>query len=193
MRNTKPEPPFDQRATPTLIEDLCLALREVGVGDLGLPDDERRITAINTVQRIHTELQRRDANFLPRIAELTEQTKWQMEELLRACLAYPQMIPYVREKDGIRRAFRCYLCQEREFPDRKGLSICDHCLEGSLDAICNREPIEGLLILRIDNSSYWCKHADPDTVMAAFDNDGLGYTWCAECVSEERARRASGE
>ena len=119
MRNTSPEPPAEQRDTSTLIEDLCLALRDVGVQNFHLPDNERGVASIEKVQQIHAELKRRAADYQARLARLTEETKWQMEPLLQECLAYPEVVPYVREADGVRRFFRCYVCQKREFPDRR--------------------------------------------------------------------------
>ena len=190
MRNTLPEPPVEQRDTPQLIEDLCLALRDVGARDYGLPDDAPGVSFIKSVQRIHAELEKRGVDYRSRIAQLTEETKWQMEPLLRECLAYPEVVPYVREGDGVRRAFRCYVCQQREFPDRKGLLLCDACLEQSAESIRSRMPWGGLLLLRIYNESYWCKHANAETVMAAFDDyETLGYAWCAQCIIEEQERR----
>ncbi len=190
MRNTLPEPAVEQRETPELIEDLCLALRDVGVRDYGLPDDERGVASIKSVQRIHAELEKRGVDYRSRLARLTEETKWQIEPLLRECLAYPEVVPYVREADGVRRAFRCSVCRQREFPDRKGLFLCNVCLEQSAESIYSRVPWGGLLLLRIYNEAYWCKHANAETVMAAFDDyETLGYAWCAQCVAEEQERR----
>ena len=191
MRNTPPEPPIEQRDTSKLVEDLCLALRDVGGRDYSLPDDERAVSFIKTVQQIHTVLEKREVDFHHRIARLSEETKWQMEPLLQECLAFPKTVPYVRESDGVRRAFRCSVCQQREFPDRKGLFLCDVCLVRSAESIRNRIPWGGLLLIRIYNESYWCKHANAETVMAAFDDyETLGYAWCEQCVVEEQRRRA---
>jgi len=190
MRNTSPEPPIEKRDTPRLVEDLCLALRDVGVQNFHLPDDERALAHIMRVQQIHAELEKRGVDYQPRLAQLTEETKWQMEPLLKECLAYPEVIPYVREADGVRRFFRCYVCSEQEFPDRKGLLLCDICLSRSAESIRNRVPLGGLLLLRIYNESYWCRHANAETVMAAFDDyETLGFAWCAQCIDEERERR----
>jgi hypothetical protein len=41
MQSTPPPLPMKQRPTDELIEDLCLALRDVGVRDYSLPNDER--------------------------------------------------------------------------------------------------------------------------------------------------------
>ena len=192
MRNTLPEPPVGRRGTPELIEDLCLALRDVGVRDYGLPDDERGVASIKSVQQLHAELEKRGIDYLPRLARLTEETTWQMDSLLRECLAYPEVVPYVREADGVRRAFRCSVCRRLEFPDRKGLLLCNVCLGQSAESIRDRAPWGGLLLLRVYNESYWCRHANAETVMAAFDDyETLGYAWCAQCVAEERERRAA--
>ncbi len=192
MRNTLPEPPIEERDTTKLLEDLCLALRDVGVGDYGLPDNEGGVANVARVQQIHAELQKRAVDYGPRVAQLSDETEWQMELLLQDCLAYPEVIPYVRESDGVRRALRCYICREREFPDRNALALCDVCLEQSAESIRNRRPWGGLLLFRIYNESYWCKHANEETVMAAFDDyETLGYAWCAQCVTEEQGRRES--
>lgn len=190
MRNTLPEPAVEHRETPDLIEDLCLALRDVGVRDYGLPNDERGVASIKSVQQIHAELERRGVDCRPRLARLTEETQWQMGSLLQECLAYPEVVPHVREADGVRRALRCSVCQQREFPDREGLLLCNVCLEQTAESIQNRVPWGGLLLLRIYNEAYWCRHANAETVMAAFDDyETLGYAWCAQCVTEEQGRR----
>jgi hypothetical protein len=50
--------------------------------------------------------------------------------------------------------------------------------------------MKGLLLLRIYNEEHWCKHANSETVMIAFDDyDSLGSTYCNECLSEEQTRR----
>lgn len=190
MRNTLPEPPVEQRDTPTLIEDLCLELRDVGGQNFNSPNNERGVASIERVQQIHVELKKRAIDYQPRLARLTEETKWQMEPLLQECLAYPEVVPHVREGDGVRRLFRCYVCQKREFPDHKGLLLCNTCLTHSAESIRTRVPWGGMLLLRIYNESYWCKHANAETVMAAFDDyETLGSTWCEQCIAREQERR----
>src|SRR5262245_9676951 len=131
MRDTPPKKLIGQRETDELIEDLCLELRDVGVGDYGLPDDKRAISSIREVQHISAEIKSRNADnadFKDRIKRLSAETGWQMERLLQECLLYPEVIPYVREHDGVRRAFRCSICEKREVPDRDGIWLCDDCL-----------------------------------------------------------------
>lgn len=129
MKNTPPEPPIEQRETGELVEDLCLALRDVGVGDQNLPDGEWVVSAVRRVQRLHGELSRRGADVTRRLERLSEETSWQMPPLLRDCLMYPEVIPYVRERDGVRRALRCLACRKREVIGPKGVGVwlCETC------------------------------------------------------------------
>lgn len=191
MRNTSPEPPIEQLGTSRLIEDLCLALRDVGVRDYGLPNEERAVSAIEKVQQLHAELEKREADFQPRIAQLSQETSWQIEQLLEDCLAYPNVIPYVRESDGVRRSFRCSACRKRELFDRNGIYLCDVCLSQSAESIQNKVPMYDLLLFRMYSESKWCKHADSETVLMAFDDyDSLDYAWCQKCIEEEKERRS---
>lgn len=191
MRNTSPEPPIAERATPKLLEDLCLALRDVGVRDHSLPDNDHALAAVRNVQTIHEELEKRGVDLTARLSLLSEETQWQMEPLLRECLSFPDAVPYVRESDGIRRAFRCYVCERREFPDRRGLCLCDDCLARAAESIRTRVPFGRLLLFRIFNESVWCEHADAETLMMAFGGyDGLESAWCGTCLEEERERRS---
>lgn len=100
MRATPPKLPIPERNIEALLEDLCIALRDVGIWDYELPQGKRVIEHINQVKAIYTELQNRSVQIMPRITRLSEETSWQMEHLLNDCLSYPQVTPYVREKDG---------------------------------------------------------------------------------------------
>ena len=64
-----------QRPTNELIEDLCLALRDVGVRTYSLPDDERAVSAIRSVQQIYALLKQRKADVHARIEQLSEETE----------------------------------------------------------------------------------------------------------------------
>jgi hypothetical protein len=128
MKNTPAELPIEQRKTEELTEDLCLALRDVGVQDYRLPRDEHVLADVLRVQRLHSELSRRGAEVTRRLERLSEETSWQMIPLLRDCLMYPEVTPYVRERDGIRRLWRCPACREREISGREGVVwLCDAC------------------------------------------------------------------
>jgi hypothetical protein len=192
MQSTPPLLPFSQRPTDELVEDLCLALRDVGVGTYSLPNDERAISAIRKVQDIYALLKQRKVDTQDRIERLSEETSWQMGPLLQECLSFPNVVPYVRDADGVREALRCYLCRERESPDREGIWLCDSCLRRAKDSIETRVPIKGMILLRLYNEEYFCRHADSETVLIAFDDyETLGGTYCNQCLSEEQTRRAS--
>ena len=192
MQNTPPLLPVAQRPTDELIEDLCLALRDVGVRTYSLPKDEWAISAVRGVQEIHALLEQRKIDFRARIERLSEETSWQMDTLLQECLAFPDVVPYVRDADGVRRALRCNICQKREYPDREGIWLCEVCLVQAKDSIENCVPMKGMILLRIYNEEYWCKHADSETILIAFDDyETLGNAYCNECLSEEEIRRAN--
>ena len=191
MQNTPPLLPIEQRPTSELVEDLCLALRDVGVWTWNLPNDERAIYKIRSVQEIYAKLEERKVDVRTRIEHLTEETSWQMEILLQECLAFPEIIPYARDLDGVRRSFRCSICQKREFPDCEGIFLCNVCLAQSKESFESKMPMNGLLLFRIYNEANWCRHADSETILMAFDDyDALETTWCEKCVVEEQRRRA---
>lgn len=82
MRDTAPPPPVGERATNALVEDLCGALRDVGVLGPELPGGPRVVGAIEDVRTIVHELTQRCVDVRERLDELTEQTRWRMNDLL---------------------------------------------------------------------------------------------------------------
>jgi hypothetical protein len=176
MTNTPAELPIEQRETQELVEDLCLALRDVGVMDYGLPEGEQVVSAVLRVQQLHGELSRRGADVTRRLERLSEETSWQMMPLLRDCLMYPAAIPYVRERDGIRRALRCPACHAHELSRREGAGVwlCDACMAASAatgvcrlmrvkitsvdyapDELYEQTPFEAVLLREIPGRGYW--------------------------------------
>ena len=176
MKNTPTELPIEQRGTEELVEDLCLALRDVGVSDYLLPYGEYAVSAVLRVQQLHGELSRRGADFTRRLERLSEETSWQMKPLLRDCLMYPDVIPYVRERAGIRRALRCPACLKHELPGGKdvGAWLCDACTAGSAasgvggikrvkissvdhapDELYEQTPFEVVLLREIPGRGFW--------------------------------------
>jgi hypothetical protein len=116
VRNTRPDPPIFSRDSETLLEDLCLALRNVAVWDSDLPDGQRVAKFVAEASAVHAELVKREVNYEDRVHELSTETGWQMGTLLEDCLGFPTTSPYVREADGVRRRFRCPLCRKAEVP-----------------------------------------------------------------------------
>ena len=58
MANTR-QIPLHERPDEQILEDLCIELRHVGVGDYGLPNEARLVEHIHEVNAIHAELARR--------------------------------------------------------------------------------------------------------------------------------------
>jgi hypothetical protein len=190
MANTPPPPPLPQRSASDLLDELCVELRHVGVGDWGLPKDERVLSHIKNVCAIHEELKKRRTDLAARITELSSETNWQMERLLEDCLAFPKKMPYVREQDGIRRSLRCQKCRQAErHPDAKLFWFCESCLTETIDAIRSKKPTVGAVLFRTYNSECRCEHADDETVLAC-DNYIEELTGvCAKCLEIELKRQ----
>jgi hypothetical protein len=89
------------RDTAFLVEDFCIALRNVGVYDYELPDGANVRQYITDVSAIKCELARRGIDAADRIAKLSQETGWRMDALLQDCLAFPERLPFVQEADGI--------------------------------------------------------------------------------------------
>lgn len=190
MANTPPPPPLPQLSTRELLDELCIELRNVGVKDWGLPNDERVLAHIRQVCGIHAELVNRKVGAAAKLAELSSQTKWQIERLLEDCLAFPRKMPYVRELDGIRKTLRCQCCRQAErHPDAKLFWFCDNCLTATISAIQKHEPIAGVRLFRTYNSECRCEHADSETVLACdyYVEELVGV--CAMCLETQLKRR----
>jgi hypothetical protein len=192
MRNTPPPAPICERDTDTLIEDLCLGLRNVGVFDRDLPDGETIRQHIAVVCAIKRELDQRGISTDDRIAQLSVETNWRIFDLLQECLEFPDSMPYVKEADGIRRSLRCNLCRRNERPpDAQLCWWCDECILRVLDAIKEAKPIDGVILFRTYNSEARCQHADSETVLVSEYYSDTIYGSCGKCLAEELARRRS--
>jgi hypothetical protein len=190
MANTPPPPPVSERPTEQLLDELCVELRNVGVKDWSLPDDERVLAHIKQVSSIHRELIGRQISLTARLSELSSQTNWKMMLLLEDCLAFPKKMPYVREQDGIRKTLRCQRCKRAErHPNAKLFWFCDECLSATLVAMQTRKPIDGVVLFRTYNSECRCEHADSETVLACdiYVEQLAGV--CAKCLEMELKRR----
>ena len=84
----------------------------------------------------------------------------------------------------MRRTFRCPICSQREYPDRKGIQLCNECLERARTAIQTKTPIEGLILFRTYSESKRCPHADSETVLVALDDEydfHMADSYCDQC------------
>jgi hypothetical protein len=192
MANTQ-QMSIQERANDQLLEDLCTELRHVGVGDYDLPNNAKVVAHIREVNAIHDELARRNVKIEDRLKLLSNETNWQMPELLQDCLAHPQTMPYVRERDGIRHALRCQLCRKAERPaGAKLFWFCETCMGRVLDAIRQRITFPGIILLRTYTPECRCPHADDDTVLATDGNNDFPLCGvCEQCILGEIERRKS--
>src|SRR5688572_574021 len=121
MRATAPIPPIEQRDTSDLVEDLCIALRNVGVSH-ATPE------SIQNVRAIDVELTKRGVATTSRIERLSQETGWQMTRLLEECRDFPRVTPQLRLLNGLRRDHLCFACEAQERPDDPTqYLICNDC------------------------------------------------------------------
>lgn len=201
MRPTDPPPPPTARSSATLIEELCLALRDVGVSTRFLPpqgpppDIEREVGDVRVVAE---ELRRRGVDVMSRLADLSRETSWAMLELYEESMAYPTKRPWVRDlSDGLRQALRCEGCGRHEFPERsQRLRLCDGCLDVLDAALVSARVREKMLLYRTYTQNARCEHAGDDTVLGVYPwslewSDDFPVGFCRTCIADERARRVA--
>jgi hypothetical protein len=184
FRDTPLRPPIPNRAANDLLEDLCLALRAVGVGSR---------EAVAEALAIAAELDGRGVSFIDRLNRLSEETGWLMPELLEECRRSPEERPYITGLDGVRQRFRCRYCKQAEHPeDDDRYWACDQCLEKLIHSFTSLVAVEGTVLFRTYNPDWRCPHADPDTVVVGIDHyeDGMLRPGdCKRCLQEAKRRR----
>jgi hypothetical protein len=190
MRDTPPPPPLTEWSDAALLEELGLALRDVASSEANLPFGERAVSHVRRVQAAHAELAARGVECGAYLDELSAVTKWQMTPMLAECLAFPRVIPAMRDEDGVRRRYRCPRCGRGEYPDHGGMWLCDACIAAAIAAVRAREPLPGMVVFRAYSPEQPCAHADSETVLVAVDDsDIFGPGYCAEClIAEQRLR-----
>ena len=186
-----PSPPIAQRDSTALLEDLCIALRNVA-NARGPRGDEMQ-HGVSLVLALVGELDARAVDVATRLVRLSHETGWLMPELLAECRAYPATLPRVRELDGVRRDQRCHHCGRVERPeDDVTLVACDDCVRRMIDSCDSLQPMPGTVLFRTYNEDWRCDHADADTVLLAVDlySEGfLGPGRCKECLKQILAAR----
>jgi hypothetical protein len=196
MRNTDPRPPLNMLSSDEVLEQLCLALRDVGVHDGRAPLSERGIAAIERVKGADSELRNRGLDPAADVVQLSQETGWLMQALLDDCRAYPGRRPRLREKDGVRRAFRCVGCRQRERPESdEDFFLCDDCLKMVAEHLAARTAPPNVFIFRTYTAEARCPHADEDTVLAVYpwygEHDDIGRGFCEKCIAQELESRRS--
>ena len=127
---------------------------------------------------------------------LSAETGWDMVSLLDDCRGNPAIRPYLREADGIRRAFRCSACKRAERPeDDTTFFLCDSCLRVMLNALSAPGDHPEMLLFRTYTPTARCQHASDNTLLAVSpwygDDNEFGGGFCAQCVRRELERRGA--
>jgi hypothetical protein len=189
FRDTPPRPPMANRTVNDLLEDLCLAFREVGIREW-VPASGN---AAAEVLAIAAELDARGVNVADRLNRLSEETGWMMPRLLEECRRSPAGPLYVTELDGVRRRLRCRYCQAAEHPEEDTRYFaCDQCFDKLIHSFTTLVPVRGTVLFRTYNPDWRCSHAGPDTVVLGIDQyeEGmLGPGDCNACLQEAKLRR----
>jgi hypothetical protein len=201
MRPTEPPLPRNQRSSDELLDELCIALRDVGVSTQFLPyrePDPDIAKEVDRVQAVAGELAVRGLDPMPRLDVLTTETGWSMPDLFRECGKFPEVRPWVRTaSDGLRIAMRCPACRQREFPaDSRTIRLCDGCLETLDDALTAPKAVDHMLLYRTYTPTARCDHAGDDTVLGVYPwspewSEDFPVGLCRSCISEEKIRRRS--
>lgn len=177
FRNTPQKPPIRERPDLELVEDLCLALRELGGLDGCLPDWEPALGAIAEVKMLAREARRRGLSLSARISRLSRETGWPIGKLLDDAVRYPDAIPYLPRTPPP----QCGVCRER-ISRRAVLGLCDSCLAKGIDDPAFEIPDNHLKECSI------CGREERGFLVYAQAYQWINY--CRQCLESERARRA---
>lgn len=201
MRSTPPLPPIAARTTEDIVEDLCIALRNLALSTRHLPysgplpDIETESAA---VKAICAELAKRRVDPSSRLVTLTIETGWQMEALHSEALENPNCRPWVRDaRDGVRLALRCEVCEAREFPvTAQSIRLCDQCLDVFRLSLMSPTDTPRMLLYRSFTPDARCEHATNDTVLGIYPwtrewSEYFEVGVCLQCLEAERSRRAA--
>ena len=191
FRNSISSSIIEHRETEELLNDLCVALREVAVWERSLPTGERARESVQNAVDIARELEKRNASFDSRLEELSKETGWMMRQLLEECRQFPGVVPTVRDSDGVRRQLRCSYCKVRERRETElKYWACDACFQLFIQSFESLVPIKGTVLFRTYNANWRCKHADENTIVLGRDHfeDGIhGPGECKQCLEAQLA------
>jgi hypothetical protein len=184
MRPTPPDLPIPSRSTETLLEDLDIALRKVAL--------QYHPSNVDSVCRIHDELQQRAVKLGRPLRSLSKATGWMMDDLLQQCLSGGEEYPRVRLLNGLRRDQVCYGCKKRERPeDPTTFLVCDECLKAMLRAVETKRPAAGMFLYRTYTPEARCRHANDETVLVLYPWFEAEAGVCATCLREAIAERSA--
>ena len=175
VRNTPPRPPLPEWDDSSVLEEMCLALRDVGVANPELPDGEYVRIAVTRAKALGAELIARGIDPKPRLERLSSETGWDTVALYRDTLAFPDAVPYL-ETTPEPTCGNCGCSILR----RATIGLCKECL------------IYGIDLLRSGGSE---SHLETCTICERQERGFLVYAkglewmnYCHRCLEEERAR-----
>jgi hypothetical protein len=175
IRNTPPLPPIGEWETPKLVEELCIALREVGVKNRELPDGEDIRRAIFRVKEIYAVLEERCIGVADRVRRLSAETKWDIEGLLRDALDFPQALPYLASTPEP----TCGNCG-RPISRKAILGLCLPCIHLGLEQLTKGKSESHLEVCPL------CGRQEKGFLVYAHGLEWMNY--CRNCLEEERGR-----
>jgi hypothetical protein len=149
---------------------------------------ERVCGLVQRVCNLNGMIEKRTDDISLPLEQLSAHTGIDMTQLLNDCLEFPDVIPYVRKLNGMRRMFICY-CGEREAVDREGLKLCTHCVSAALECVREKRKGAGFVIYRSYSPEVRCRHADFNTVLITLYREGTWPPgWCELCLLHEVQR-----
>ena len=160
----------------SVIEALCLALREVGVLNAQLPDGQKVRKRISYVKELREELEHRGVDPSSRVKRLSRETNWDMESLLRDTLAFPDAVPYL----ATTRNPTCGNCG-KPISRKALLALCSPCITYGLEQLAAGKSKSHLDTCPI------CGRQEKGFLVYAYGLEWMNY--CRSCLEEERAHR----
>lgn len=182
MTTNSPAPrPIESLDDQELLEDFLLFLRAIAV------KQESYTTAIPLLKEMHAEIEKRGIVLKEPLSELTQATKWNMEDFLTQCLNYPKLSkkPVVRLlSTGLRKGMLCKKCNKFERIREQGF-FCRACLLQAQDLLKeNNDP--SWEVFCTQNSSIRCVHATGETKLisyrSALGEDYDSRPYCKQCI-----------
>jgi predicted RNA-binding Zn-ribbon protein involved in translation (DUF1610 family) len=157
------------------VEELCLALRDVGVFNRQLPDGIDVRKAIFRAKTIYAEIEHRSLDLTPRIARLSNETRWDMESLFISTIAFPQAVPYLVSTPDP----RCGHCG-KQISRKATLALCPNCTRDAMEDISGERTTSHLSVCSICGQSEIC--------FLVIDDEHYMY-YCKSCLQEEQSRQ----
>ncbi len=198
----QPTRPTDYVATDELVQELLLAFKDVVACQSVLASNnngghsnktnelelQKFRLAVNKVVNLHSRVTVRGTKLEDTLEEAGSKTDLDLQQLLHDCLRFPEVFPYVRNRQGLRKFFLCY-CGTKESVDQHGLRLCSDCLERALECLKEKRKDERFILYSSYSPQVRCRHADFKTLLITFNKPGQWPpAWCEICLQQEKLR-----